>query len=86
MKMDNGGPAFPRPISNGTVFADGGQHNLEVAPQAGMTIRDYYAAHTPEFIQTTYLIKINREDDLKELAKLNFEYADAMIVARNKGT
>jgi hypothetical protein len=46
-KIDTGGPAFPRPVSEDTT--QGNQHdgNKTVAEQDGMTLRDYFAAHAP---------------------------------------
>lgn len=43
MTKPDGGPAFPRPLSNGSVVIANEERNLEVAPQCGMTLRDYFA-------------------------------------------
>lgn len=42
--MRDGGPAFARSIGHGTLLVAGAESNLEVAPQAGMSLRDYFAA------------------------------------------
>lgn len=46
MSDKDGGPAFARSIGYGTLMVAGERSNLEVSPQAGMTLRDYFAAHS----------------------------------------
>ncbi len=83
-KKYDGGPAFPRPASeytkNGTL-PDG---NDAVAEQAGMTLRDYFAAKAMQGLLAS--------DDptgpfysAKEVAEFSYEQADAMLAERGKG-
>jgi hypothetical protein len=87
--VNNGGPAFPRPLSTeGNYLADS---------QQGMTLRDWFATFAPE--PTDDQVKWEAERDraanphndnykparrsiLEIRAELRYRYADAMIAAR----
>ncbi len=64
MKKHNGGPAFP--------VGD----QLSQPQMLGMSLRDYFATHTP--------IPLSAGKAWSEEAAIRYEYADAMIAARGK--
>ena len=78
MKPIDGGPAFPRP----------GDFN----PQAGMTLRDYFAAKAMQSILRHYdAVTSFEEDEVNDpegmpslIAKDAYIMADAMLKARNQ--
>jgi len=75
MKND-GGPAFPRPASPGAKHAN--------ESQAGMSLRDYFAGRA---IPAAWLEETEgweKTGHAPSIAKLAYELADAMIVAREK--
>ena len=67
-----GGPAFPRPYSGTSQFA-----------QEGMTLRDYFAAKAMQAMISVWATSVDawNEDELAEWA---YEQADAMLKAREK--
>ena len=70
--VNTGGPAFPRAAFEGeTGFSKG---------QKGMTLRDYFAAKAmqAEISRHSYGI----EDAARDVADAAYEYADAMLAAR----
>lgn len=71
---DNGGPAFPRIFSESSTF--------EYPASLGMTLRDYFACQT----LTAWIEKIHADMPVipKEVAKISYEIADAMIEQREK--
>lgn len=74
----NGGPAFPRPQSNGEF------KNYDA--QEGMTLRDYFAAKA----MASLLMADDRDHDetfehySSTCATAAYRYADAMLVARKE--
>ena len=79
MNKDTGGPAFPRPHSGTSQFA-----------QEGMTLRDYFAAKAMQAILHHYDSAFDDEtadeDDVpfpELLAKDAYIMADAMLKVRN---
>jgi len=67
-------PAFPRPYSGTSQFA-----------QEGMGLRDYFAAKAMQAIihETSVNLGPNKlEDDMHD-AKMAYRYADAMMKARD---
>ena len=78
MNKDTGGPAFPRPHSGTSQFA-----------QEGMTLRDYFAAKAIQAILHHYdsaFDEIDGEDGTpfpELLAKDAYIMADAMLKVRN---
>jgi hypothetical protein len=80
---DDGGPAFPRPLSKLT--------SEEVSPdQEGMKLRDYFAAHAPEMSDEAFkLLKVNEGESLESwLARREAmwasTFADAMLAERRR--
>lgn len=85
-KTNDGGPAFP--VQDRT-------NEFGFAMQPGMSLRDYFAAHAPvtfDQVVQTYCNYPNmaHPDERKTIrfieALLRYEYADAMLAARQKGS
>jgi hypothetical protein len=70
-EIKTGGPAFP----TAEIFHD------EVVYTGGMTMRDYFAAKAMQSLlaRSTYG---TIEDDPRDLSSVAYDYADAMIKAR----
>ena len=82
-----GGPAFPTTQANGANYG-----------AAGMTLRDYFAAHAPKEVRDLDGWKVSDcaealglpegvaynwlKHYIPLIAKLSYEYADAMLKAR----
>jgi len=79
-KIDDGGPAFPRPHS-----VDGsGDYPQQQWASEGMSLRDYFAIHAPEPTEV-YIKFVGDNTNLQPLeiiARFKFGYADAMIAQR----
>lgn len=77
MSINTGGTAFPL----SAVFNEGmGIHSEEY----GMTLRDYFAAKAMQAIiaKTPFDINDHRKEKFDATAKGAYEYADAMLMAR----
>jgi hypothetical protein len=72
--MKDGGPAFPQ----GTVYVAGNQQMMNQGPQGGMSLRDYFAvaAVIGPIAELT--------GTAEEHAQIAYEYADAMLLERQK--
>ena len=73
MQINDGGPAFPVPLSAGESYS---QHG----PADGMTLRDYFAAKAMQG-----LVASNDEgagDRVADVPEYAYQIADAMIAAR----
>jgi hypothetical protein len=85
---DDGGPAFPEPWTNdGDRNATAPDGQL-VPPQStvhmrGMSLRDYFAAHSLPLIVMWAPLK-NDPESVSEGATLAYQFADAMLEARRK--
>lgn len=77
MSKDNGGAAFPRPFSKTGEYSDSTKEHA----QAGMTLRDYFAAKALQGI-CAHPDTWGRQTN--EIAKAAYELADAMLAARVK--
>jgi hypothetical protein len=79
-KVEDGGPAYP---SVNDITAD----NFKTSGHAGLSIRDYFAAHCP-IAFTEFLVGWKKTNEsttteaMQRYAGFRFEYADAMIAAR----
>ena len=74
-KINDGGPAFPRPAGdfNGSRHGNGAQ--------TGMALRDYFAAKAMQaFIQRAVLYA-----DIEDVAIDAYDVADQMLKAREEG-
>ena len=71
MTTNTGGPAFPRNI------LDHG-HGVTTTHESGMTLRDYFAAKALVALATY------EEYHPERAAKYAYEYADAMLAAREQ--
>lgn len=85
-KIDDGGPAFPRPIS-GTRDPLGGTHFDEGG--LGMSLRDWFAGEALAGIMAADIKIPDALGGLNEvrhtpeaIAKASYDYADAMLKAR----
>jgi hypothetical protein len=74
--IDDGGPAFGVP---GMEFKNMNGKSAVIAPQAGMTLRDYFAAKAMQS-----LIQLAECSSAEEEAKEAHRIADAMLAARNR--
>ena len=72
----DGGPAFPNEGFNG--WGD---------PQAGMTLRDYFAAKAMQAMLGAAASSTGKDDDFKQIAQslseMSYFVADAMLRARS---
>lgn len=73
MSIKDGGPAFPRPMSE---YRDNG--DVERA-QSGMTLRDYFAAQAMAEVAGRFG---RLPETMDKLAKDCYAIADAMLAAR----
>lgn len=71
-QIKDGGPAFPH-----FRFAENGK--VEICPQGGMTLRDYFAAQALAGMLSEGRSNSNAKDWMPEEA---YEIADAMLDAR----
>ena len=81
-KINNGGPAFPKPMG-GHTYSDG---SYEIDnPNNGMSLRDYFAAKAMQAIIMSEQYEKADDPIFKKLLCLEaLEYADAMLKARDK--
>ena len=91
-KIKDGGPAFPFTVIKESDGRTGAPINCDVF--TGMTLRDYFAADAP--ISLTQAIAIEyqaalpglneaeRANVFETLARIRYEYADAMLKERSK--
>ena len=87
-KKKTGGPAFP--VACPEMVIDG----QSVTETQGMTLRDYFATHSPYSVdnakdvinlRVTDKTKLLTVQDISNvLAEINYDYADTMIKERNK--
>lgn len=73
MSRDTGGPAFPIAITGAGGFKTVDEFDRAVA---GMTLRDYFAAHCP--------MEIDERRSWETEAEVRYKYADAMLAERSK--
>lgn len=83
MSKNNGGPAFPRPLSESSIT-----ESFEDA-QDGMTLRDYFAAKAMQIMWDAYdkgYCGLNNQDEPNAaiIASGAYAMADAMLSAREK--
>jgi len=85
---NHGGPAFPRPHSWDESPVTGMHEGDRTEPydaQSGMTLRDYFAAAAlPGFSYTDRFGGPNAERSHREVAKLCYLMADAMLAEGQK--
>ncbi len=76
MSKNNGGPAFPRPVSED----DGryGRNQEQYEAQEGMTLRDYFAAKALAGMASQF----HEHWTTVGIAQAAYELADAMIAER----
>ena len=75
-KIDDGGPAFPRPLQEDP-------HGNYVGGDAGMTLRDYFAGQAMiSIISQNGSNPYYRKDTAADYAEHAFAFADAMLKER----
>lgn len=75
----DGGPAFPRQIDRN----DAGE--MFTGAEYGMTLRDYFAGQALAVVINTGFGKVNTSMQINDwCAMVAYEYADAMLKAREK--
>ena len=79
-EMKDGGPAFARSIGHGTLMVAGDPSNLEVAPQEGMSLRDYFAAAALAGLLPQHAH--GQWPQPEPLADWCYQIADAMLIQR----
>lgn len=86
-KINDGGPAFPHP--NPDYAQDYGRRD-RTPPFGGMSLRDWFAGQAiPALISSVGIAKVaeQRGVTVSELvARAAYQYADAMLKAREGGT
>lgn len=83
VNMADGGQAFPRP-GFGFAYSDGSTEHE--ASQDGMSLRDWFAGMVLQGLLQYNEQTVEPEDGwIKGNARIAYEYADAMIVERDKG-
>lgn len=86
-KINDGGPAFPNTGLQVTWGDDGKQVEEREGLHAGMSLRDYFAAHAPPMDPQWHQdmradsAMVYREDALADWA---YHYADAMLKASGR--
>jgi len=79
--MKDGGPAFPRPISNGQLLIAGDVKNVEIRPQGGMSLRDYFASLS---MLGRIITSVETPEVWKTMPRNSYRDADAMLAEREK--
>jgi hypothetical protein len=80
-KVDDGGPAFPRPASVQTTYDyKGRERTLTREAQDGLSLRDYFAAKA----MAGLLADSEMKGSPAHFAEYAYEYADAMLAQRQK--
>lgn len=82
--MKDGGPAFPATLANS-------QRGVDVFQ--GMSLRDYFATHSPFTIKDVPVGEPSgygwrthdKHEQIRILARMNWQYADAMLAERSRG-
>lgn len=77
MSKDNGGPAFPELYISSPEPGD-----YRTMAEGGMSLRDYFAAKALQGLCVNFPTVSDSEINIKALAQWSYQYADAMIEAR----
>ena len=77
--IDDGGPAFPRPVGDLAIGGYGPTYET-IPAQDGMSLRDYFAAAALQGMLSDYDFHGGLSDE--KLAKAAYSQADAMLAAR----
>lgn len=90
-QINDGGPAFPHPEIVHTLRDEKGYKTGDrvYAPQPGMTLRDYFAAHSIQAVwrdpdvKAMAAVKADSDDEAAQLmCKAAYAIADRMLKAR----
>jgi hypothetical protein len=71
--MNDGGPAFPLEIR---------KEDFHLGYQQGMSLRDYFAGKAMQYLQDKVNEGESWQDHLNGVSETAYEYADAMLKAR----
>ena len=89
--LKDGGPAFPRPASENTSGGTVADGDYSIEEQSGMSLRDAFAKDAPvTFCDALTSLRKDKDisillpDIMRELSKMHYLYADAMLEARKK--
>lgn len=83
-KKNDGGPAFPQPDLSGYGMGPRADEN-GMYQVAGMTLRDWFAGQALVEWSSTLTRGIGTDEIQKaRIAKICYQFADAMIAERNK--
>lgn len=90
-KINDGGPAFPRPVSELRIAGDESRQAEQWDGQDGMTLRDYFAAKAlagqlasdahPDVVLERLM---DSPAKIADRAKFAYQLADAMLAEREK--
>ncbi len=87
MRKDDGGPAFPRPVSEDTTNGTLSDGNDVVSAQEGMSLRDYFASNaTDEDLREFLSVPIGQECRIQGESRCvaRYAFADMMLATKNK--
>jgi len=76
MTKDTGGAAFPRPAWTDSIY------NARIHAQDDMTLRDYFAAKAMQGLCVNSATFSNSELNIKSISEWSYQFADAMLKAR----
>lgn len=82
MRIEDGGPAFPRPCSEERTDGDQPDGNATIHEQDGMSLRDYFAAAALNGMCAGTFQTAEACAKSDTLAKNAYLVADAMLAAR----
>ena len=82
MSKDTGGPAFPS--ASAMTMNKEGTWPMMTNPQAGMTLRDYFAAKALQGILSSYSQRGGVKTEGTWIVECSYGWADAMLAERAK--
>jgi len=82
--INNGGPAFPTTATATThgFYQDGQPCMTHYGSRSGITVRDYFAAAALQGIISDASVPASLKKDGELVSRSAYEYADAMLKAR----
>lgn len=84
-KIDDGGPAFPRPYGKGLDPEGLPGDEISNSASPGMSLRDWFAGQAISGTLSNNEWNPDVINDPKRLARWSYVYADAMLAARKAG-
>lgn len=80
--MKDGGPAFPRPVSEDRTSGDQPDGNSTISEQDGMSLRDHFAGVALQGCLAHECNSLKDPQPVENYARLAYKFADAMLAAR----